>query len=113
MAEGSGLSAMLNYDAVPKLPSLPTYIQQTVIPDATYRNWNAYSGKTFFGEGVNVAEAFMVLPDPQTNGGLLFSVNETAAPDVLSILKQSGLGNFTEPIGRFVKKEEKTVRVEK
>lgn len=113
MAEGSGLSAMLNYDAVPKLPSLPNYIQQTVIPDATYRNWNAYSGKTFFGEGVNVAEAFMVLPDPQTNGGLLFSVNETAVPDVLSILKQSGLGNFTEPIGRFVKKEEKTVRVEK
>lgn len=112
MAEGSGLSAVLNYSKVPKIESLPGYLKQNIVPDATYRNWNAYNLKTAFGEGVNVAEGFMVLPDPQTNGGLLFSVNESALTEVTSTLVKSGLKEFIKPIGSFVKKEEKIIRVE-
>jgi selenide,water dikinase len=36
-------------------------------------------------------EAFSLLPDPQTNGGLLISVKEEAAEKVISILKSRGL----------------------
>lgn len=113
MAEGSGLSAELNYEAIPKIPSLPFYIQKTIVPDATYRNWNAYNSKTHFGEGVNVMEAFTVLPDPQTNGGLLFSVNPDHISEVKKLLEEEGLKEFCEPIGKMIKKEEKTIRVER
>ena len=58
-------------------------------------------------------EAFTLLPDPQTNGGLLFSVKEGAKEEVVSLLEKSGLKNFTEPIGKFISKGEKTIEVKK
>jgi selenide,water dikinase len=75
MAIGSGLSINLNYGAVPIIPASKSYASQRVVPDATFRNWNGYQKNTVFEQGVNVMEAFQLLPDPQTNGGLLFSVN--------------------------------------
>ena len=112
MAEGSGLSAEINYGAVPKIASVAYYMQQRIVPDATYRNWNAYSANVGFGKGVNVMEAFTLLPDPQTNGGLLFTVNETSVAAVEALLQQHGLAKFMQPIGKMVAKEEKTIRVE-
>jgi selenide,water dikinase len=56
-------------------------------------------------------EAFSLLPDPQTNGGLLFSVNEADLSFIQEWLAQNGLHNFTKPIGKFVPAAEKTVRV--
>ena len=84
---------------------------QRLVPDATYRNWNSYSKKTSFEKGVNVMEAFNLLPDPQTNGGLLISVKETSLHEVIDILKQNGLSDFIKPIGRFVQKKEITIEV--
>jgi selenide,water dikinase len=112
MAEGAGLSAELSYASVPKIASIASYMQQRIVPDATYRNWNAYSANVGFGKGVNVMEAFTILPDPQTNGGLLFSVNENSVAEVQTLLQQNGLENFMQPIGKMVTKEEKTIRVE-
>ncbi|MES2681543.1 MAG: selenide, water dikinase SelD [Bacteroidota bacterium] len=111
MAEGSGLSAHINYSLVPKIPSVAQYIKLTMIPDATYRNWNAYSKKVFFDSDVDAMEAFSLLPDPQTNGGLLFSVEEKAAKEVTVLLQGSGYGEFVKPIGRIEKRGEKTIRV--
>lgn len=111
MAEGSGLTAHLYYNQLPKINSLQHYLSQNTIPDATYRNWNACQSKTGFAEDVNVTEAFMVLPDPQTNGGLLFSVNPQNATEVQKLLNDSGLNAFTEPIGKLVAKGEKVVEV--
>jgi len=112
MAEGSALTAVLNYGAVPKISSVPFYLGQTIVPDATYRNWNAYSSNVAFGAGVNVMEAFSVLPDPQTNGGLLFSVKENSLDEIKELLAENGLADFSAPIGQMVKREEKPVRVE-
>lgn len=112
MAEGSGLTASLQYTAIPKLASLPHYLQQAIVPDATYRNWNAYQAKVQFGEGVKVAEAFMVLPDPQTNGGLLFTVSPGSKDAVTKLLRENGFEDFSEPVGSMHKKEEKPVRIE-
>jgi selenide, water dikinase len=112
MAEGANLSALLNYESVPKIKSLADYLKRAIVPDATYRNWNAYQTKIHFGEGVNVTDAFSVLPDPQTNGGLLFSVNNSALDEVKKLLVENGLENFSNPIGKMLKKEEKVIRLE-
>ncbi|MFN8244692.1 MAG: selenide, water dikinase SelD [Ferruginibacter sp.] len=111
MAEGSGLSAQIHYNALPVTEGARAYLQQRIVPDATYRNWNAYSQKTGFEKGVNVMEAFNLLPDPQTNGGLLIAVAKEAAADVKLLLQQNGLDAFTNPIGELTGQNEKTVMV--
>jgi len=111
VAEGSGLSAEISYGSLPVLTAAKHYLAQRIIPDATYRNWNSYSSKTGFGTGVNVMEAFNVLPDPQTNGGLLIAVAPDAAAEVQTVLNKYQLKDFLEPIGKMVAKADKTVMV--
>lgn len=113
MAEGSNLTAVLNYESIPKVSGLDFYLKQQTIPDATFRNWNAYNQQILFGDQVNVAEAFQVLPDPQTNGGLLFSVNKNGANEIILLMKENGLEDFVKPVGVMVTKEEKVLRIEK
>ncbi|HUZ60218.1 MAG TPA: selenide, water dikinase SelD [Hanamia sp.] len=111
MAEGSGLSAELYYSRLCITESAKEYLAQRIIPDATYRNWNGYSKKISFEKGINVMEAFSILPDPQTNGGLLIAVNPRSVNEVEEILKQNGLETFSEPIGKFISKNEKIIQV--
>jgi selenide,water dikinase len=113
MAEGSGLSAEIYYDKIPVADGVKEYISQRIFPDATTRNWSSYSDKIKFEKGVNVMEAFTLLPDPQTNGGLLISVKENAKDEVISLFKKSGLEKFIEPIGKFISKGEKMIEVKK
>jgi selenide, water dikinase len=105
MAEGSGLSAELNYSAVPVIEEAKTYLAQRIVPDATYRNWNSYSSKVAFETGVNVMEAFNLLPDPQTNGGLLIAVDEAGVDEVKELSPDAVC------IGRLVQQQEKIIKV--
>ncbi|ULQ55723.1 selenide, water dikinase SelD [Flavihumibacter rivuli] len=111
MAEGSGLTAQLFYNSIPVLEGVRDYLAKRIVPDATYRNWNSYSNKVAFEKGVNVMEAFSLLPDPQTNGGLLFSVSPNAMDEVVGLLQSKGMDKFIEPIGKLEEKGEKLVRV--
>jgi selenide, water dikinase len=111
MTEGSGLSVDLDYNSLRKVEGLDEYLKLKSIPDATSRNWSSYSTRVQFEKGVNVMEAFNLLPDPQTNGGLLIAVKEDAAEEVRSLLASEGLSDFTQPIGRFTAKREKVVYV--
>jgi selenide, water dikinase len=111
MTEGSGLSVELDYNSLRKVEGVDEYIKLKSIPDATSRNWNSYSTKVHFEKGVDVMEAFNLLPDPQTNGGLLIAVKEDAADQVRSLLVSAGLSDFTQSIGRFTTKKEKVVYV--
>lgn len=112
MASGSGLSATLQYSAIPVLHGARELLAKQVVPDATYRNWNSYSTGVSFAPGVNVMEAFNLLPDPQTNGGLLFSVNASAVEKVRQLMIQEGYSEFAIPIGKLHANAEKTVIVE-
>jgi selenide,water dikinase len=112
MAEGSGLAATLSYSKLPVLAAAKEYLSQRIVPDATYRNWNSYSTKVAFAPGVNVMEAFSILPDPQTNGGLLIAVSQDAVAEVQNIFMDFGLADFTEPIGVITKPGDKIVKVE-
>lgn len=111
MAEGSGLSAELNYSRIGIIENVHEYLSQRIVPDATYRNWNSYFKKISFEKGVNVMEAFSILPDPQTNGGLLISVDPAAVNEVEEVLKQNGLQEFSTPIGKFIARDEKVIHV--
>jgi selenide,water dikinase len=111
MAEGSNLSAKLYYSAIKKIDGVDEYLKQRTIPDATFRNWNSYSSKVQFEKGVNVMEAFNLLPDPQTNGGLLIALAENGTDKMKEIFKANDLEAFTIPIGTFQSKEEKLIIV--
>ena len=113
MAEGSGLSAEISYTKIAVIDGVKDFIRRRIFPDATTRNWNCYYEKIRFEKGVDVMEAFTLLPDPQTNGGLLFSVKEKARDEVVALLNTSGLNNFIEPIGKFIARGEKTIEVKK
>jgi selenide,water dikinase len=113
MAEGSSLSAEVYYDKIPVADGVKEYISQRIFPDATTRNWSSYSDKIKFEKGVNVMEAFTLLPDPQTNGGLLISVKENAKDKVIALFKKVGLEKFIEPIGKFTSRGEKMIEVKK
>ncbi|MEI8280655.1 MAG: selenide, water dikinase SelD, partial [Bacteroidota bacterium] len=111
MAEGSNLSAELYYSKIPILDGVREYLAQRIVPDSTFRNWNSYSAKTSFEPGVNVMEAFSLLPDPQTNGGLLIAVKESEAQKVVDLLELFDLQSFTQPIGKFIAQQDKVVIV--
>lgn len=111
MAEGSGLGAEVYYNKLQILDGAKEYLAQRIVPDATYRNWNSYSTQVGFETGVDVMQAFSILPDPQTNGGMLISVTPESVDEVTALLKANGLSNFIEPIGKMTAKGEKMVRV--
>lgn len=112
MAEGSGLSAIIEYNKVPLIEGVRDYIAQRISPDATTRNWNSYSTRVKFEKGVNVMEAFTVLPDPQTNGGLLISVSEETLTTVQELFRENGLSDYTEPIGRITERGDTSILIQ-
>jgi selenide,water dikinase len=111
MAEGSGLGAEVYYNKLPVAAGVREYIAQKIFPDATTRNWKHYGEKIKFEKGINVMEAFTLLPDPQTNGGLLVSVREDNVAEIKEAFVKNGLFDFTEPIGKLITTAEKTVIV--
>jgi selenide,water dikinase len=113
MAEGSGLSTELYYSNLIITEGVKEYLAQRIVPDATYRNWNSYSKKIGFDKDVNVMEAFSILPDPQTNGGLLIAVDPSSVNEVREIFQENQLAKFLVPIGKFVARNEKIIQVRK
>ena len=111
MAEGSNCSAEISYSSLPVADGVKEYLSQRIVPDATYRNWNSYSSQVAFAPGVNVMEAFNLLPDPQTNGGLLFAVKEDSVAEIQKLLEKEQLHNCVIPIGRMTERGEKLIQV--
>jgi selenide, water dikinase len=111
MTEGSGLSTELYYSRLCIAEGVLQYLSERIVPDATYRNWNNYSKKIDFEIGINVMEAFSILPDPQTNGGLLIAVDPSSVNEVIEIFNLAGLQNFFNPVGKFIAKNEKAILV--
>lgn len=107
MAEGAGLSAELDYSKVPLIPDLNFYISQMCVPDNSFRNWSGYDPKV---SGIT-GDSLLTLCDPQTNGGLLITINPGAKERFEQLLKSENLAEYAHPIGVMKKKEEKVVRI--
>ena len=108
MAEGSNLSAEINFADIPLAAGAQKYISQMCFPDNTYRNWNAYEKKINAKEGA----WFIPLCDPQTNGGLLAAVSPDGADEFIALMKKNGIVVAQKPIGRIIRQEKFSVRVE-
>jgi selenide, water dikinase len=111
MAEGSNLSAEIMYSQVQTMRGTKNYLKENVVPDATYRNWNAYQKLVKFDADVPMPEAFQLLPDPQTNGGLLVAVDPKGEQGMKKFLSDNGLSEHASPIGRFTSRKEVLVSV--
>lgn len=102
MAEGSGLSAVIDFSKVPLISDqLVDYVERGAVPGGTNRNWDSYGHKVSM---VNPDAATLhknILADPQTSGGLLISVSKESLNDVVAILNENGLADRTMPIGEM------------
>lgn len=107
MAEGAGVSVILDYGSVPLIDGVTEYTSKMIVPDNLYRNWNTYEKKVHqIG-----ATSFFTLNDPQTNGGLIISIEEHYRNDFELFLKENGYGTFAKPIGSIAEKNEYTVYI--
>lgn len=109
MTEAANLSAEIIFADVPVMEECKKYIDQNVVPDACYRNWNAYNANIQIDSSVDSKASFMLLPDPQTNGGLLISVEANSVEHIKVLAKKSGVE--IQVIGTFMEKREKNLYV--
>lgn len=111
MAEGSNLSALLNYQQVQHItPNLINYISKGSVPGGTIRNWDSYGHKISLPD--NHSDIIRnILSDPQTSGGLLVAVDQNCVEEMKSLLREYQLNDFITPIGRMVAKKEFTINV--
>lgn len=110
MAEGSGLSAEIEYQKIPFLEAAKIYQKQKIGPGATARNWNSYQSKVSIAAGIDEEEALQLLPDPQTNGGLLIAVAPESAQELIAVFESFGLSEYAKPIGKMKAKSDQVIR---
>ena len=103
MLSNSGLSAVIQKQAIPMIESAKTFAQQFVFPDNTTRNYNDQAKHI---EGMTDLD-FIFYCDPQTSGGLLFSVNADQEATMDLFLKEQN--QFFAKVGKIVAKCEKDV----
>ncbi len=104
-------SAEIYWSKLPFINGLQHYLDTNIIPDATYRNWNGYGAEVEWGAGVPIMDAFKLLPDPQTSGGLLVSVDPAAQATFEAMLINIGYASFAQPIGHIKARGTKSVSV--
>ena len=97
MADGSKLSATLDFNAIPLLPNVVDYVAAGSVPGGTRRNFDSYGHRIAPLPSAQQA----ILCDPQTSGGLLVAVEPQAEAEFLAVTKAHGLdlraiGELTE-----------------
>jgi selenide,water dikinase len=105
MADGSQLTARIQYDRVPRLPGVEYYLEQGCVPGGTLRNFDSYASK--LGRLQELHK--LVLCDPQTSGGLLVAVTPQGNAGFLAVAAELGL--VLEPIGELVERQTHAVEV--
>jgi selenide,water dikinase len=107
MCLASEVSAKINFKNLRFLTDMKPYIEADSLPGGLHKNWRNYSG--YFNEGAVKYKEF--LADPQTNGGLLVSVDPESINEVKEIFLNNG-EVWNEPIGEIVEKSDQLLRCE-
>jgi selenide, water dikinase len=84
------VSATIEWDAIPLLPSVRALVEQGHKTGASARNWESYGARVSLGPHGSIEQA--LLTDPQTSGGLLVACAPEAADAVLGIFHADGFG---------------------
>ncbi|MDW3681455.1 selenide, water dikinase SelD [Cupriavidus sp. CV2] len=113
MADGSRLTARLDYAAVPLLPEVLRYVEAGCVPGGTQRNFESYGARIGAGidnQGGALSEVQRaLLCDPQTSGGLLVAVEPPGEADFHAACAEFGL--VLAPVGEFVEQGRYAVEV--
>ena len=94
ICKGSGVSAVVDYAALPFMPDVLGYVAQGCVTGASARNLTGYGEHVVFDKRFGDAERAL-LADPQTSGGLLISCAPEVVTEVLSIFLQQGFDHAT------------------
>lgn len=105
MADGSGLTARIDYNAVPRIAGIEFYLTENCVPGGTLRNFDSY------GERIAPMSDMqkLLLCDPQTSGGLLIAVTPEANSEFHALAAEMNLS--LSPIGELVPKKSFAVEV--
>ncbi|MFN7153412.1 MAG: selenide, water dikinase SelD [Acidovorax sp.] len=106
MADGSGLTAQIDYAAVPRLAGVSHYLAEGCAPGGTLRNFDSYGDKI---APLALEEQKLLLCDPQTSGGLLVAVEPDGEAEFLSVAQALGLA--LQPIGQMTARQRFAVEV--
>lgn len=105
MADGSALTARLDYDKVPRIPHVAHYLTEGCVPGGTDRNFDSYGHRV-----TRISEAQkQLLCDPQTSGGLLVAVKAEGEETFLNTAAE--LGMRLQPIGEMTAAGQHAVEV--
>lgn len=96
ICKGSKVGAEIDFQKVPVVEEAKPLAQSFVLPDNAMRNWNAYEKEVQLSN----QEAFAWMVDPQTNGGLLFTVSEDAINEVKALFDSKSAKLYE--VGRIV-----------
>ncbi len=96
MADGSGLTARLNYAAVPRINGVEHYLAAGCVPGGTGRNFASYGQRV----AALSEDQKQLLCDPQTSGGLLVAVRPDTSDAFLTAAAELGLA--LAPIGELI-----------
>lgn len=108
MAEGSNLSAEINFESVPLITGLDFYLDKFIYPDMTTKIFSR------IGSNVNelTARQLFITCDPQTSGGLLVAVAPDAVDEFQKLVEKFNLKDVAgKPIGKMLIKKEKLIEV--
>ncbi len=83
MTDSGRLTAEIQKSSAPKMSGFDEYAARFIYPENTTRNFSAYSQTVSGMEDLD----FLLFCDPQTNGGLLFSVEASHAQEVVTFLQ--------------------------
>jgi selenide,water dikinase len=110
MARASKVSISINMKQVPLIGETYRIADEGCIPGAAFRNLDYAEADTTFTAGIDY-NLKMLAFDAQTSGGLLISVPEKIAGNVLSSLLAAGLAE-SSIIGHVTGKEDKYLLLE-
>ena len=95
MCRASGVSAEIDFAAVPQISDLTTYLNEGMAPGGTRRNWASYGDTIDCPDEIRRA----ILSDPQTSGGLLIAFDPAALAEVENVIQAHGLALDARPVG--------------
>ena len=109
MAQDADITFEVETGAVPYIGGARAYAETGLVPAGSYNNRKHSIDRVDVSA---VEEVFVdLLYDPQTSGGLLFSIPEKEAADALLALEQAGLDTRFAKIGRVIKGTGKQIRL--
>ncbi len=109
MAKAAGVTLEIHVDDVAYMKEAKDYARMGLVPAGAYRNRDF--ADPFLDNG-NVEEVYLdLLCDPQTSGGLLFSVPGSEAAGLLDDLRKMEMDTEVSVIGRVLEKQDKLIRL--